>query len=46
MVIFFDDSLGGGINFIMVKINSLIVCVDLIWYGFVINEEKFFWEFV
>jgi len=39
MSIFLDDGLGGGINCIKAKINSLTVCIDLITYSFVINEE-------
>lgn len=46
MVIFFDDGLGGGVGKMKVKINSLMVYVDLLKFGFVINEEKFIWELV
>lgn len=40
MVIFLDDGLGGGVNAIKAKINSLMVRADLIRYCFLINEEK------
>ena len=40
MAIFLYDGLGGGINSIKAKINSLTVRADLTRYGFVINEEK------
>ena len=44
MAIFLDDGLGGGVNTIKAKINSLIVRADLTRYGFLINEEKSLWE--
>ena len=49
MVIFLDDSLGGGVNAIKAKINSLTVRADLTRHcflipGFLINEEKSLWE--
>ena len=44
MAIFLDDGLGGGINSIKAKINSLTVRADLTRYGFVINEGKSLWE--
>ena len=44
MAIFLDDGLGGGVITIKAKINSLIVRADLTRYGFLINEEKSFWE--
>ena len=44
MAIFLHDGLGGGINSIKAKINSLTVRADLTRYGFVINEEKSIWE--
>ena len=40
MAIFLDDGLGGGVNTIKAKINSLTVRTDLTRYGFLINEEK------
>lgn len=33
-------------DFVFVKVNSLMVYLDLFKFGFVFNEEKFFWEFV
>ena len=44
MAIFLDDGLGGGVNTIKAKINSLTVRADLTRYGFLINEEKSLWE--
>lgn len=44
MAIFLDDGLGGGINSIKAKINSLTVRADLTRFGFVTNEEKSAWE--
>ena len=44
MVIFLDDSLGGGVNAIKAKINSLTVRADLTRHCFLINEEKSLWE--
>ena len=41
---FVSDCLGGGINSIKAKINSLTVRADLTRYGFVTNEEKSLWE--
>ena len=38
MAIFLDDGLGGGVNTIKAKINSLTVRADLTRYGFLINE--------
>ena len=44
MVIFLDDSLGGGASKMKANINSLTVHTDLLKFGFVINEEKSIWE--
>ena len=44
MVIFLDDGLGGGVNRIQAKINSLTVNADLLKFGFVFNEDKSLWE--
>lgn len=44
MVIFLDDGLGGGVDKIQAKINSLTVNADLLKFGFVANEEKSRWE--
>lgn len=41
IVIFFDDGFGGGIDFVFVKINSLVVYFDFLKFGFVFNEDKF-----
>ena len=44
MVIFLNDGLGGGVNKIQAKINSLTVNADLLRFGFVVNEDKSLWE--
>ena len=44
MVIFLDDGLGGDVNRIQTKINSLTVNADLLEFGFVVNEDKSLWE--
>ena len=44
IVVFLDDGLGEGANYITAKINSLKVHSDLFRFGFLINEEKFQWE--
>lgn len=40
MAIFLDDGLGGGINTIKAKINSLTVRADLTRYGFLILRRE------
>ena len=44
MAILLDDGLGGGASKMKAKINILMIHVDLLKFGFVINEEKSIWE--
>ena len=44
IVIFFDDSLGGGADPVSVQINSLVVHFDLLKSVCVLNEDKSQWE--
>ena len=40
IAIFLDDGLGGGMDLVSAKVNSLVVHSDLLKSGFVPNEEK------
>ena len=39
-----DDGLGGGLDFVSAKVNSLVEHSNLLKSGFVPNEEKSLWE--